>query len=98
MEFIALALMAIQTVASLIALRRNRIAEQSSKGEAMATVLKVRSGMETNEVRVSEDPEEVNNTLAVANREGHPFVVFTNADSNKQESFKPNLVQSFAAE
>lgn len=37
MEFVALALQAIQALAALLSLRGHRMPEQSSKGEAMAT-------------------------------------------------------------
>jgi hypothetical protein len=75
------------------------MAEQSSKGEAMATVLKLRVARgETNEVRVTDDPRTISETLALASKEGQPFVVFTNAETDKEESFQPGRVVGFAAE
>ena len=65
----------------------------------MATVLKLRAaGGQTTEVRVNDDPSTISATLGVASKEGHPFVVFTNAETGKEESFQPGRVVSFAAE
>jgi hypothetical protein len=65
----------------------------------MTTVLKVLGANgNTKQVRVNEDPDEISAALAVAVKEQHPFVVFTNAETGKAESFKPGLVESFAAE
>ncbi len=65
----------------------------------MATVLKLRAAKsQTTEVRVTDDPSTISATLAVASKEGHPFVVFTNAETGKEESFQPQRVVSFAAE
>jgi hypothetical protein len=48
--------------------------------------------------RITEDPKTIGSTLAVAKKESHPFVVFTNADTGKEESFDPLRVISFVAE
>jgi hypothetical protein len=73
--------------------------EQSIKGEAMATKLMLRAAQgETTEVRVNDDPDTIAAMLAVASKENHPFVVFTNAETGKDESFQPGRVVSFVAE
>lgn len=64
----------------------------------MATLLKLSTFGDEREVRVSEEPSRISSVLAVASREHHPFVVFTNADTGKEESFDPSRVISFAAE
>jgi hypothetical protein len=65
----------------------------------LTTVLKViGANRNIKQVRVTEDPDEISTMLAVAANNQHPFVVFTNAETGKKESFKPTLVQSFAAE
>jgi len=65
----------------------------------MATKLTLRAARgETNEVRVDEDPSTISATLAMASKEEQPFVVFTNAETGKEESFQPGRVVSFVAE
>ncbi len=65
----------------------------------MPTVLKLRAaGGTTTDVRVNDDPSTISAMLAVASKEGQPFVVFTNAETGKEESFQPGRVVSFAAE
>jgi hypothetical protein len=100
-EIAQLALQVVQTIAMLFPCLAggNRMPEQSTKGEAMATVLTMRGAEgHTKDVRVVEDPATINGTLAVASKESHPFVVFTNAETGKEESFQPERVVSFAAE
>ena len=65
----------------------------------MATKLTLMdTGGNTTEVRVDDDPSTISAMLAVASKEGHPFVVFTNADTGKDQSFQPGRVVSFVAE
>lgn len=65
----------------------------------MPTVLKLRGARgSTSDVRVKDDPTTISTALAVATKEGHPFVVFTNADTGKEESFRPDRVVKFVAE
>lgn len=73
--------------------------EQSIKGDAMATKLTLRAAQgQTAEVRVNDDPDTIAAMLAVASKQDQPFVVFTNADTGKDESFQPQKVVSFVAE
>lgn len=65
----------------------------------MATKLTLHAaGGQTTDVRVTDDPDTISAMLAVASKEDHPFVVFTNAETGKEESFQPGNVVSFAAE
>lgn len=65
----------------------------------MATVLKLREAQaQTRDVRINEDPQTVSAELAMAAKHDHPFVVFTNADTGKEESFQPGKVVGFVAE
>ncbi|HKH63833.1 MAG TPA: hypothetical protein VKA35_00050 [Solirubrobacterales bacterium] len=65
----------------------------------MPTLLTLRGAKgQTTDTRVSEDPKTISSTLAVAQKESHPFVVFTNVDTGKEESFQPERVVNFVAE
>lgn len=65
----------------------------------MATKLTLRAAQgQTTEVRVNDDPDTIAAMLAVASKQDQPFVVFTNADTGKDESFQPQKVGSFVAE
>jgi hypothetical protein len=85
MEWVSLVLLVIQTVASVLPLRRPRIAEQSSKGRVMATKFTVPhpNGVGTTQVEVEQNLEEVVDEVNEALRIGEKFVTFTSESKNR---------------